>query len=578
MIESSFEIEKSKDGYDIAKIKVNNKWIYVGSKYNVKLDIDRFLQKIEKTDLIESDKFIVFGFGAGEHIKKLREISKKSEILIFEPNNNLFEYARNCDLIKKDDKIKLNSCSVEEIEYFCNSEFINEFNINNIKIIDFSIYSKVYKNDFLIILTKLRDLFMNYLVITNTKIGFSERFFTAMIKNIPYICESSLFMDYKDIYKDKPAIIVSAGPSLDKNIDLLKGIEDQFVIVTGGRPLKGLLEKEIRPKLIVSIDPEDINYELMKGCIENTDLPLIYYEVTNEHILKNYSGPKILSIQGDFVNDLIDYRSTPLDCYGSVAHSMVSAAILLGCNPIIMIGQDCAYTDDNAHSTYLEEKHNDEKFEDVKSELDIWVDGVNGEKVRTSRVLNVYRLGFEEMVKKYKDVVFINATEGGARINGTIEMPLKDAINKYCNNNIEKMPIIDNDYEISKKVQEKLLEAKNNIKEIKEFCIKGEDLVKKLTINSDNSKWKSTIEKLDKLDRSMLKKMKECKLIYPLLYPTIYKIMTNSSFDKEKDMNKVKKLIIDESKILYGELIRLIDKNSKLIDEAIEEIKVEGEE
>lgn len=316
----------------------------------------------------------------------------------------------------------------------------------------------------------------------------------------------------------------------------------------------------------------------MKGCIENTDLPLLYYEVTNENILKNYSGPRILSIHSDFVNSLIDYKSIKLDCYGSVAHSMVSAAIFLGCNPVIMIGQDCAYTDDNAHSTYLEEKHNDEKFEDVKSELDIWVDGVNGEKVRTSSVLNVYRLGFEEMTKKYNDVIFINATEGGARINGTIEMTLKDAINKYCNNKVEKITIVDEDYDLDRKVKKKLIKLKDDIKEVKEFCIKGEALVKKLTISSENSKWNSIIGKLDKLDRSMLEKVKECELIYPLLYPTIYKIMTNSSFDKEKDMNKVKKLIIDESKILYGELIRLIDKNSKLIDEAIEEIKVEGEE
>ncbi|CAI3205712.1 motility associated factor glycosyltransferase family protein [Clostridium neonatale] len=578
MIESSFVIEKSKDGYNIAKIKVDNKWIYIGSKYNVKSDIDKFLQSIKKKSLIESERFIVFGFGAGEHIKKLREKSKKSEILIFEPNNDLYKYAVNCDLIKKDDKIQLNSCSIEEIEDFCNSEFINEFNINNVKLMEFSVYSKMYEEKIAYILTKLRDLFTNYLVSINTKIGFSERFFTAMIKNMPYICESSLLINYKDIYKNKPAIIVSAGPSLDKNIDLLKGIEDQFVIITGGRPLKGLLEKKIKPKLVVSIDPEDINYELMKGCIENTDLPLLYYEVTNENILKNYSGPRILSIHSDFVNSLIDYKSIKLDCYGSVAHSMVSAAIFLGCNPVIMIGQDCAYTDDNAHSTYLEEKHNDEKFEDVKSELDIWVDGVNGEKVRTSSVLNVYRLGFEEMTKKYNDVIFINATEGGARINGTIEMTLKDAINKYCNNKVEKITIVDEDYDLDRKVKKKLIKLKDDIKEVKEFCIKGEALVKKLTISSENSKWNSIIGKLDKLDRSMLEKVKECELIYPLLYPTIYKIMTNSSFDKEKDMNKVKKLIIDESKILYGELIRLIDKNSKLIDEAIEEIKVEGEE
>lgn len=70
-----FTIEKSKDGYNIAKIKKDNKYIYIGSKYNVRSELDKFLNYIDTLDGIEDNEkqFIIFGFGAGEHIKELRK-------------------------------------------------------------------------------------------------------------------------------------------------------------------------------------------------------------------------------------------------------------------------------------------------------------------------------------------------------------------------------------------------------------------------------------------------------------------------------------------------------------------------
>lgn len=575
--QSSLIIEKSKDNYDIAKIKINNKWIYIGSKYNVKYDIDKFLYNFKDKKDDKKYKFIVFGFGSGEHIKELRKKFKKSYIAVFEPNPDIFEYAENCSFVKDDNKIVLYKCIEDNIKEFCKSEFFDEFSIKSIKIFDFSIYCKLYNLVFIKVITKIRDNITNCIAFSNTKRNFSERFFTAIMKNIPYICESSLFSDYINLYKNKPAIIVSAGPSLDKNVDLLKGIEKNFVIITGGRPLKGLVDKKIEPSLVVSVDSEDINYELMKGCIENTELPLLYFEITNENILHNYSGPKIISPNASFIKKLINKETITLDAHGSVAHSMVSAAVYMGCDPIILIGQDCAYTDDSAHSKYLEDRHDDEKFDDVKSELDIWVDGIDGKKVRTSRVLNVYRLGFEQMINKYKDIKFINATEGGARINGAIEMKLQDAIKKYGNSKVEKIPVMNIDYTFKKRALEKLMESQKGITDIRKICKSAKEKVKKINKNSLDYEWSKLIEELNEIDKDILEKVKQCDLIHLLLYPTIYKIMTNENFEFEEDIEKVKELIIEEGKVLYGELIEIIDKSSILIEDTINSIKMKEE-
>ena len=89
----NFNIEKSKDGYDLIRVNIDGKWIYIGSKYNQKKEVDRFIKSFGIITL--DDIYVVIGLSCGEHIRDLLKETKGNEnkILIFEPNKEWLLYA-----------------------------------------------------------------------------------------------------------------------------------------------------------------------------------------------------------------------------------------------------------------------------------------------------------------------------------------------------------------------------------------------------------------------------------------------------------------------------------------------------
>lgn len=570
------KIEKSKDNYDIVKINIDGKWVYIGSKYNMKNEINKFLETAKEIKI-----FVVFGFAAGDHIKALREKYKDAEIKIFEPNEEIKNYAVNLEWVENDENLWIIPCDKDEIDN--NLGFIDEFNVQEVQVLPFSNYKKLYDKEFLNLAEAIKTQLYDCITERNTKFKFSETWFTTSINNIPYMAESVLIDEYEDAYKDKPAIIVSAGPSLDKNIDLLKGIEDEFLVITGGRPLRGLVEKNIKPGLLVALDPQDVNYRLVKGAIENTDIPLLFFDSTNEKIVKNHNGHKIFSFSTEEMYNFFDKEPKVLSVYGSVAHSMVSAAILLGCNPIIFIGQDFAYTNNSAHSPYLESKHNGSKFEDVKNSTDCWVESVNGDKVRTSIVLNIYRRGMEKIISEHPDIKFINATEGGARMKGTEEMTLYDAIKKYKGCTIEELKNKPVDSRLSKKIADKIHEMYENLKYIRKETKKAikytQDLERNFNLNRMN-KVSELLKKLDDIDQYIKEKISSFLIIQSLLYPIVYKILTNENMgNKWDEIDKKEKIknIISQNTELYNTINEVIEKTLQDFEDIDEKLNSDRE-
>lgn len=112
---------------------------------------------------------------------------------------------------------------------------------------------------------------------------------------------------------------------------------------------------------------------------------------------------------------------------GSVAHTCTSFARLLGCNPIIFIGQDLAYTNNKLHAdnAVVEGESNN------VNNTGIYVKGVVEDKVLTNHDLNMFRERLETIIRIYKDITFINCTEGGAHIEGTEVRTLREVIEEF---------------------------------------------------------------------------------------------------------------------------------------------------
>ena len=574
-----YNLEISKDNLRILKINHNGKEKYIGSYYNHKRDIDKFIKEIK--DINDNTIIVTYGVMDGEHLLELcKEKYKNIKIIVFEKEEKLLKNIANDKYylkILENENIKVFKFDEEVIEKVFYMQFTLG-NVYNLKIINSPLLFD-YNNKEMIFISNCLKKFITHSVINlNTCKHFSERWFESFIGNFDYCLNSTFLSDIKDSVKNKPAIILSAGPSLEKNINLLKECKDKFFIISGGRTLSKLEEINVKPDLCVIIDGDEISYDIVKDNIK-IDTPLVFCNATNEKILQNYKGKKIYdSTNIDFIGSIIKKMQEPLFLGGSVAHACINTAIHIGCNPIILIGQDLAYTNDKVHASFCEltedkYKH-EEVLENVKSENDIYVDDIYGNKVRTSRSLNMFRENIEKIVKNNSNVKFINATEGGAKIEGTDIITLKEAIDKYQpKEKIEKnIPLVETLSDEEKKlVVDEFNKSIEYLMEIKIKCSKSVELnekLKKAFNKNDFEKYNRIAEKMDKLEDEIKELYSKVEYIKTLVYPIVVNVEINDEWvwkDNEDDKKQFKKLY-NKTKFLYSTMKEKVDYAIKFIE------------
>lgn len=568
------KIEDTKDNFKILRINKDSKWVYIGSKYNMKLEIEKFIKDLDDFEVDEKQSvIIVFGFGTGEHIKVLREKYRNNEIIVFEPNINLKEYIKEFENLEKDKKIEIfcdENISVKEIV----QDKINQFNLFHAKFICFSNYYKIYKPEITEFLLELKKIFYNLKLDLNTAIHTSESGFLSLLENIKYMMDGVPADIYENEYKNKPAVIVSAGPSLENNIDYLKDINDDMIVLTGGRTLRTLMDKNIKPHLLAVVDPNDVSYKLCEGYLENSNVPLLFFEETNDRVVKEHKGDKIFFTYNNAIAKIAGIEMKPLLTGGSVAHILLSYAVMLGCNPIIFIGQDLAYTGEKSHAEIADNRDNVNWFERLKAEDDIYVDDINGNKVRTSLTLNKYRETIEEIIAANNDRTFINATEGGSRIKGTIEMPLREVIDRYKGEPFNAFQKIEYNVDIKKNVINVLEKTKKDCNDIIKLYKDGLNLIEKLKKYSKikNSNYVNEIlNKLNVIDEKAKRKYENMELIKSLVYPIIYEILSQKTIDVNNKKNEL--YIYQENERFYTELIEKLKYAEENIESTLNKLK-----
>ncbi|MBW6409474.1 motility associated factor glycosyltransferase family protein [Clostridium weizhouense] len=474
----------SLDGYKLYKIKKDSNEYYLADDINYRKDINKL---IDNLDGLKFDSFIIiFGLDTGEYLKELKTIlCKNNRVIIFEPNEEIFNKNKETILEKNISIILYDEESIDDIL----SSVINGDNFDNLYVHAFGNYSEIYKDEYEKLIESIDSLYFS--ISGNITLAYrcKESFMRNSIENLKIIKESSPLNSYVEINKDVPAFIVSAGPSLDKNIeDMIRNIDKvkKSFVIASNRTFSTLIENGIKPDLIVSIDPSDAMYDMMKENLKE-DIPLLYYEYSNRYLVKNYRGEKIYisNVFSKIINEMNRYGG--LSQGGSVAHTCLSMANLLGCNPIILIGQDLAYTYNKHHST----KATFSVDNTINTNLaNKFVKDVFGNNIRTTSTLNVFKDSMEYHIEQYKtgrNVEFINASYG-ADIKGAPHKELSDIfkLNIFDKNKKKLKPnkCIDLDYN-------KVIDSIINFVDI--FIEKSEQGIEQCTILSNLKEEKSLV-------------------------------------------------------------------------------------
>ena len=482
------DIEKNREGYDNIHYQTEDgKKIYIYSKYS----IEREWQMIEKNIDIEGrDAFyIVYGLGLGHHIKKLKsKISGRSIICIIEKNMDIIStYMHTQDLSEIIDKnVFLSFGNDEEIITQINKKIfaINTMTLlGNITNIILPSYYTIYGDWIKTMQNRILDVVRHaYFILGNdmedTIIGIKNN-----LENINVLLESPSIKEFINSYVDVPLFIVSAGPSLDKNVCELKKAQGKSLIIATDAALSTLKKNGITPDGVVSIERILMTYEKFykdKEIDSKTVFigpPVVRPEIfetlkNNKKLICLRQGEKI----NEWLNDIVGNDRT-LHMGSSCAHIAFSFGRYIGANPIVFVGQDLAYTKEGiTHSNDVEVK---DKIDIEKDKNIAFVKGIDGDFLPTSKAFKQFLTWFElEIAKDKKNTEYIDATEGGAYIRGTKLMPLKETIEKYCKDTVihlyDKVSVCErNEEKFNKIVEEvkKLIEVFEEIKKESEMHI-----------------------------------------------------------------------------------------------------------
>lgn len=267
--------------------------------------------------------------------------------------------------------------------------------------------------------------------------GFLTNFFQNSLQLHEAYFANSLYGKFEDV----PAIICGAGPSLSKQIPLLKKLGNRCLLFAGGTAMNALNAHDLLPHFGVGVDPNIYQYTRI---IANKafETPFLYRNRLNSKAFNYVSGPKFY-IHGSGGYRLSEWLEQELSVPEShhvdegfnVINLSVSLALALGCRTIIFVGVDLAYTQGLSYSDKmfqhaLREGPHDFQTKTATEELIERVD-VHGNVILTLWKWVNESNWFTDIARKHPNVEFINATEGGIGFTGIPNQTLADSVQKY---------------------------------------------------------------------------------------------------------------------------------------------------
>ena len=424
---SRFNIDENLNIYD----KTHNVFMYE----NLEEEINFFYQSIlEKTPRYP---FIcIYGIGNALLIKNLAKHYK--HLFVFESEIELFILALSTiDLSEelKVYKIVLFDCVAKDLEIQIAMIFDQQSILEYLSLYEMFISSHYYLKYY-----EASILFVNELCIKSASVAIRNADITCFLpllthgqflQNIPSMLESIPFQRILSQRKNKfdNAIVVSAGPSLAKQLSLLKAYQDKAVIFCADGALSMLEKEGIIPDYVTNLDFTDLAMKFFQNKENKTSLNVL--SCATHLSLVHFLDNKSVVLRDDPLYQRFNLNDFGyIDTGTHVSHFSYTLALALGFKNIIMIGQDLAFDEEgNSHSKGFDfgEKFSGEENID---KLKVPAYGGKGE-VLTHITWNDYRIKLEYLFAcNEQKAKFYNATEGGARINFTEELSFKECCEK----------------------------------------------------------------------------------------------------------------------------------------------------
>ncbi len=442
------ELEPTRSGEFTVRAKGSgNHPIYLHSRYDPVAEAEQLAGSIQTN---KAFCVVVFGLGLGYHVQALLpKLSNEAFVLCVEPCLKTLSTALNCldfsEAIRKrrllflwnDDKARLH----EQLKpmgtlMMLGTEFLHHRPSLPGREARFAAMTRLI-SDF-IDFTRMSLL---------TLVANSRMTCRNIAMNLVHYVTTPPIDLFHDRFRGVPAVVISAGPSLSRNLADLAAWKGRSVLIAVQTALKPLIDRGIPPDFITTLDFHEVSRQFFEGVRGLETTHLIAEPKATWHVLDDYPGP--ISILGNdwaklVLGDELGARDT-LPAGATVAHLAFYLAVYLGCDPIILVGQDLAFTGHvfyvpgvEIHRTWRSEINRfnsieQKEWDRVARNRPILrkVPAQDGGELYTDELLFTYLEQFEKDFAGTSRTV-INATEGGARIRGTESMSLRSAFESHA--------------------------------------------------------------------------------------------------------------------------------------------------
>ncbi len=373
----SVEFLQAKNGDET--LKINEYFIH--SKYNPIKEAEQLVD----SQYTPHHTHIIFGYGCGYIVEELlKRRAFQENIIVVDPlfNNQTLELKHQASNL-----FAFNSKVIPIFELY-----INEIAANtrvSFKTICTPNYDKVFPNEYKELLRKIVDLQYKNRTNDYTLIRYAKEWQRNFIENLRNLNEDGTIEELHKQY-NCPIVVAAGGPSLTKQISLLKKYRNNMILISAGSTTNSLLSNDIEPDYVVTIDGGEPNYNHFKQLdLKNAE---IIYSMQNHYKVRESFSQRGYLIGTHSFNKLSNYlekelnlKLPTLEYGGSVAHAAFNIAHYISSGPIALIGQDLAYTDNLTHAANNKNARKiDQAF--IKEQEAFQVEGYYGELVWTNPV------------------------------------------------------------------------------------------------------------------------------------------------------------------------------------------------
>ncbi|VDN48539.1 conserved protein of unknown function [Petrocella atlantisensis] len=516
--DSRCHLENAKDGSLTLYTIKNGIKQYLHSKYNPKREAESIVENLIGID--KQTVLFLYGVGLGYHIEAIINKFPENDIYIYEPINGLMYLFLSRYTFSARQLSKIKGIAVGADESALNNLFNGYFSGPKEKtlLIELPTHKKIYDDEYTQF-SKQFTLFLSKIQHnTFTNISYQKLWIVNCLKNLDMIIDTpNIINQKKDYFSNKPVLVISAGPSLNDEIEHIKKIKEfgMAYIFSVGSAINTLIHHGIHPDAACTYDPTDPHKsnQLVFDVIKKNnilDIPLIFGTTSGYKTIEDYPGQKYHmmtsqdSVSEHFLKLNNNSINQPVSDATTIAAVTLQLVYKLGFDPIILVGQNLAFRNNERHSKGISYS---KKISNKELEEGILVKDVYGNDVMTDMSFNKMREDLEVFIEGYADRTVMNTTKFGANIKGTIFKELEETTNIYLHSNtVEKDAFKSSptDYDISYTISQfEMMDIA--YEDAEALIVEYDDIIENIRKKIKYKSLSDIEKKYTKLDKSLMK-------------------------------------------------------------------------